>query len=410
MTATVPVLKLLIGCIPIYSAIVWTAMTGMSVYDSNTEKERTIKRIAMFFYIFTIGVWVLTMTYTYLPAYSLYMHIPGYFCLLAVPVQLYRFICVISETPRKKPFSMWHYAIPVGFPAILAIWSLFVPVDVQLFLLEGRALPVADYRAYSWFFLLKPSMRLLFTLVYTVLCVIRLSRYYKEINDGRTDIRQPARWITTLMLFALSILLITVVSFFCPREQFVKMTHTAFLIIFLAGEHLIIGYNVIRRNFLLYVPGKVDPRATYAREVDFAASSAANNTNNGAKDSKNRRPAVKLTKNRFERYMYEQKPWKSPRFRITDITGPLCANRTSISGFINSTYGMNFNRYINRLRIAEVERLKKNRENSGKSDTTLALQAGFASKRNYTRALETEQANCTRNNDRTGTKNNKRDE
>lgn len=102
---------------------------------------------------------------------------------------------------------------------------------------------------------------------------------------------------------------------------------------------------------------------------------------------------VPLTGKRFEEYFREHKPYLNPELKITDLIDPLKANRTVISNFVNKTYGVNFNRYINRLRVKELERLKNLPKNKGMEIPQLLSKAGFSSMRNYTRALAAEQDN-----------------
>ena len=65
-------------------------------------------------------------------------------------------------------------------------------------------------------------------------------------------------------------------------------------------------------------------------------------------------------------------------------------NRTALSAFINRTYGVNFNRYLNRLRLKELARLRSQPENQGKSISSLIDKVGFKDFRNYSRAVAAE--------------------
>ena len=60
-------------------------------------------------------------------------------------------------------------------------------------------------------------------------------------------------------------------------------------------------------------------------------------------------------------------------------------NRTYLSGFINREYGYSFNGYINRLRLAELERLMRLPRNQGKSVNKLYSKAGFPNYQMYMR-------------------------
>ena len=56
---------------------------------------------------------------------------------------------------------------------------------------------------------------------------------------------------------------------------------------------------------------------------------------------------------------------------MTDLVEDLDVNRTVLSAFINQTYSMNFNRYLNRFRLRELDRLRSHPANQGKSVSSL---------------------------------------
>jgi AraC-like DNA-binding protein len=95
---------------------------------------------------------------------------------------------------------------------------------------------------------------------------------------------------------------------------------------------------------------------------------------------------------RLEAYMCNEKPYLNSRLRITDIIRKLNTNRTSLSLLINRTYGMNFSRFINRYRLAEMEELNNDPANAGVSQSELAVWAGFSDRRGYVRAKQREAA------------------
>ena len=75
---------------------------------------------------------------------------------------------------------------------------------------------------------------------------------------------------------------------------------------------------------------------------------------------------------------------------MTDLVEDLDVNRTVLSAFINQTYGMNFNRYLNRFRLRELDRLRLRPANQGKSVSSLIGQVGFKDFRTYSRAVAAE--------------------
>jgi AraC-like DNA-binding protein len=101
-----------------------------------------------------------------------------------------------------------------------------------------------------------------------------------------------------------------------------------------------------------------------------------------------------LSRERVDRYIETKKPWLNPAFRLSDMAEDLYSNRAYVSAFINSEYGMNFNRFVNNFRLAEVERLREeaSRRRQRVSMLQLILNAGFSSYRSYLRAKDSTSA------------------
>lgn len=391
MNGAPEILTLLGACVPFFSALIWMLMVGLSVRDSRNRLERQIKTIVLWLYVLVVLDWTFMLLYTYAPQLSIYFHLVGYLAFMLVPVQLYRYICELSETDKFRPFSLWHYALPLLIVSVLGVWSFFVPWGIQVGLLESRGQISLGYPAYSRLFLFKPQMKVIYTVVYTGFSLVRLWRYYGTIGKQIDKKRKPAHWITGLMSFVVMMLLVTIISILLPREEVLISRLVLAMAVLHIGEYFIIGYNVIRRNFLLYIPsaGKRLDRTESSRRKRIKADRAEQPAME-IEIEQSSHTGVKLTKKRFENYIDSRKLWLDPNIRMTDLVEPLETSRTSLSNFINKTYGVNFNRYINRLRLAELERLLALPSNTGKTPDDLLYKAGFASKRNYTRTLEAE--------------------
>ena len=92
---------------------------------------------------------------------------------------------------------------------------------------------------------------------------------------------------------------------------------------------------------------------------------------------------IEVDKAEFESYFRKYKPFLNPHLTIADLLEPLQCNRTYLSNFVNRTYGMNFNNYLNSCRLNEIDRLLVAPGNRNKTPASLYTQAGFTSYRNY---------------------------
>ncbi len=66
-------------------------------------------------------------------------------------------------------------------------------------------------------------------------------------------------------------------------------------------------------------------------------------------------------------------------------------SRSEMSAFINSTFGINFKRFVNRWRLREYERLMSLPANRRKDPCKVLTMAGFTDSRHYRRVTENEQ-------------------
>ena len=58
-------------------------------------------------------------------------------------------------------------------------------------------------------------------------------------------------------------------------------------------------------------------------------------------------------------WMEKEKPYRNPDFRLLDLQQILPMNRTYLSQFIHNEYGCTFYQFVNRYRIEESMRLKR---------------------------------------------------
>lgn len=79
-----------------------------------------------------------------------------------------------------------------------------------------------------------------------------------------------------------------------------------------------------------------------------------------------------IIKDRLEEWV-ESKGFLSSRFTIIELCKIIGINRTYLSNYINSTYGSNFNLWINHLRIEEAKLLMGQTPKRSLSDSQIWL-------------------------------------
>ncbi|MDL2299638.1 helix-turn-helix domain-containing protein [Bacteroides sp. OttesenSCG-928-E20] len=209
-------------------------------------------------------------------------------------------------------------------------------------------------------------------------------------------------WVVALVAIVFSILLFAAFMLLVPRSRLTSTIAFGGLIMLSCCQHLVLGYNTICRNFLIYMvkEEREDTRRPVMEETEQpeAKKREYKRTSEVTLSAQGKLVSVPITKKNFETYMREHKPYLNPKIKITDLIEPLKANRTAISNFVNTTYGINFNRYINQLRLKETNRLLKIPSNANVKLSKLVTMAGFTDMRHYHRALEMEQTEKTDDN------------
>lgn len=412
--------------IPVFSAITCLALVALSLRDCLSEEERSLKKILLVYLSLSALGWYMTFCYEFHPELFTRLNI---LCLLShvLPsIFFYRIVRYLTRLGTPERFSLLHYVLPGVLAAVLLLWSLIVPMDVQIQIVKGKALFLPQgYEAYAHFFTSKPLLRVIFGLAYYLLTIAVLIHYYKKSNGKRSLVRRTAGWVIFLVGISIASLLSSLLPTFMPRATILHSLWTFLAACAIAFQHVLLSYHIIRRKYRLYTmpestagqarltpvevitetitnAAETPESVTDAVETPETATNVAEAPETASEpDSKplRRHHSGKLTRTRFEAYFRDKKPWLNPACKITDLVDVFDVNRTTLSAFINRTYGMNFCRYINRWRIREFERIRSMPSNRGKSARSLVEKAGFDNYRTYLRAMAAERETETKSPD-----------
>lgn len=363
--------------IPFLSALACGILVALSLQDCLKQDERKLKRIVLLYLILSGMGWFVTFAYEFVPVLFVCLHVVCLVTYILPSLFFYRIIRYLTRLGQAEEFPRWHYLLPGVLTAAMLIWSLFVPFGVQLEIVTGKAevLP-AGYEAYARFFITKPLWRVVFGLVYYFLALWVLLKYYHKAAGNKTRVRKPARWVLFLVGLSLASLFSSVLPTFMPRSEILYSVWTLLVASGIATQHILLSYHIMRRDYYPYViPQKRFHTSARRHEVKYFTR---------------RKYTGKLNRSIFEKFIFSQKPYLNPDYKITDLIEDLDVNRTAISSFINQTYHMNFNRYLNCLRLKELDKLRSQPGNEKKSLTSLTRKVGFKGYRNYLRAVAAE--------------------
>lgn len=403
--------------IPVFSAITCGALVTLSLRDCLSEEERSLKKILLVYLSLSAMGWYMTFCYEFHPGLFTWLNVLCLLSFVLPSIFFYRIVRYLTRLGKPERFSLLHYLLPGLLAAVLLLWSLFVPMDVQIQIVTGKALFIPEgYESYTRLFTSKPLLRVLFGLAYYLLTIAVLVQYYKKTNGKRSPTRRTAGWVIFLVGISIASLLSSLLPTFMPRATILHSLWTILAASAIAFQHVLLSYHIIRRKYRLYTMPESTAGQGVLTAVEFITETVMNTigtpefptdaaeTPDSAPepDSKpsRRHHSGKLTRTRFEAYFRDKKPWLNPACKITDLVDVFDVNRSTLSAFVNRTYGMNFSRYMNRWRIRELDRIRSMPSNRGKSARSLVEKAGFDNYRTYLRAMAAEREAETKSPDK----------
>lgn len=355
--------------VPVFSAIICSALVAFSLQDCQSYQEKKLKCIALAYLLISGTGWFVTFCYEINPVWFVYLNVVCLLSYVFPSIFFYRIIRMLTRIGSPEHFPLWHYVLPLSLGTALLTWSLFVPFDAQLQIVTSKAeiLP-QEYEIFARFFTTKPLWRVIFGLMYYLFTILLLIHYYKRANVKEAQVQQPARWVIFLIGISIASLFSSLLPTFMPRSKILHSVWTLIVSLSIALQHILLSYHIIRRNYTLFIV--LDRR-------------------NPSRTTKKYHKG-ELNRSRFEGYFCKHSPYLDPDYKITDLSEALNVSRTSLSFFINQEYHVTFTRYLNQWRLKKMNYLRLQPQNQGKSMSTLAKQAGFKDYRHYVRAIKIE--------------------
>lgn len=362
------------------SAPAISALVAMMVifYDVFAEgrNHRRLKIKLMLYYGCTIISSISIFLYFFYPGAFLWINSLYMFSLMAMPMFLYAFIFKITKTGIDERFSKAHYIAPILLAISLLIISILTPANEQLLTVKGNGSYNGGSRLFFYASNGKLILRLAFSATYITLIFKRLPRYRAYIHSySSNESKSSLRWVPIYLIFMLGTFPLPFLAQFIARDALIGSGFAFIQAALLVTQHSFLAYHVVKGNYIL------QEKAPNVEIPPAPAGDKEKKTNTPLKKSK-------LTRSQFEKYLQTTRPYLKADLKITDLVSDLQINRTYISAFINSEYGMNFSNYINLLRLKEFNRLREHPSTKDKSTAELSEMAGFGSCRNYYRAQD----------------------
>lgn len=350
---------------PAFSAFVCLSLLLLRYKDRDEHTRIRLLKLLILYYILFFANSLFTIFFMYMKNIYIYTGTFAFLTLLLSEVIFYKIIFIVTSVTTDEKFSRKHYIIPVVLSAVHGIWSLFVPFNIQYQIVASNILDIPDYKWFLLFFASKFWIFIIYSIIYAVLSIIRIHKYRKSIIDYSADEeRSSLRWLYTLLAITFFLMPFYFISPFISEDNVLHRLLPAISNFMLIFQNVILCYNMFIDNYVIMLPEGLEKKESKS----------------GGKNNEQEKPAIaeKVDKKRFEEYIKKNKPYLNPKLKITDLTLELNTNRTYLSAFINTNYGMNFSSFINQCRMQEMDMLSKDPAYSSYKEIEIAYIAGFS--------------------------------
>lgn len=363
---TMVYMQLLSFSTPMFSALVCSALCFMYYKQTDDELQKKISRLLGTALVIASVCWLCAVLY--ISDYKLFIYFNTVFFLVLMfdQVLLYRFVFGITSAGNRRKFRKAHYAIPIIFCIIVGICTSTIPYKLRYELVMNRGFMIHDYPITSLLFSSFCVIFCIYNITYSILALRRANEYRREVINYSADTQKASvGWIYLFISLTLLCIPIPLATVFIHKKMVITSPLLIIGAILPLIRYVIICYNLLSGNYVIIESSGNDTEEQLAKESV-------------------------ISRQKFEKYIKDKKPYLDSKLKITDMCSALGTNRTYLSAFINREYGMNFSRYINRLRLKELDYMRINPTYAGLNAMELIQQAGFSSYRSYVRTKKME--------------------
>ena len=237
---------------------------------------------------------------------------------------------VVSEIqPKSKMISFWKYHIAFWFTSAIALHIIYPfrtdPIFYKAYILKAINM--------QW-------------LVYTIISGLCLVKYMRTVKPG-----SKTRWFSLLIG---SVIVMWLIYFFISFNYFV------------IGS---IVFSVIFYSFFLYF--------LFKKKRRFEIFEMGEKYGGKKIDQTRTAPLIDQLKS----IMKEQKPYKNPKLKLTDLAHELGVSTHQFSQLLNDNLEKSFSNFINEYRIEEAKQII--RSNTNYTLDAIGHESGFNSKSSF---------------------------
>ena len=377
--------------LPAYVAMMCGLYLSRMLYLKENPFRRLPFIMTIVMYFVSMLVWFSRILYYVLPEVYVTLHSFLFMTCLLIYILSYRFVFEITKVSPSEKFSFFHFLTPLSGFIVMQVWSFFVPREVQLSLVSSDGVAVDGFKWFSLFFSSEIPLLLCLNVIYSALGLRRIANYRKVIvNYSADEYRGSLNWLYQFIIAKFAFFVGLGAIYAVSRTLTVNIWLLATPSMIAVFKYIILVHNILLENFVVISTDQTD-FDDLSPFPEFSDDDSVAIEGNELLQSINEKSALAIRN--LEEYIRKTKPFLNPRFKITDMTRALNTNRTSLSSLINRVYGVNFSRFINRLRLKELAQIKSSPANKNLSEEELVMKAGFSDFRGYLRVKYREELN-----------------
>lgn len=366
--------KLIALLSPMYVTMFW----GISFLLQKKSNNKAIQVLGLF--MFTAFLLYFSHLLYFMEQYELYSFFESVYilALLSLYPFFYFYVKSLSYIRTESKLYMKHFMPALILSTIALVLNFFLSPSerisyVKELLIERNLKHFTLQSVEGMKALIFLISRLIFighTIFYLFLGIRLADRHNERIIQFYSNIeKRSMSWIKSLSIFYLFASVLAIIFSLVGRSFFAQnsimliipsiiFTSMYFILGFNGSQHVSVAEDLVETN-----PGYVE-----FEEIDDSHG------------KKLRKDLLKL----FE----QDKIYMHPDLRITTLAEVLLTNRTYISRLINDDFGMNFNEFVNKYRVAEAERLLDCKDNHHFTLEYIAEKSGFGNTNSFTRSFK----------------------
>lgn len=339
-----------------------------------------------------LGLFILSVSLLSL-AFPVYARLPQLFGLFDWPLASVGtfFYCYVRSLTGlgNSRWQVWHF-LPLGLLVCALVYgrSRLSGIDMLGLLLgESRSL----------FSMLLLGFQVL-AAGYALAALYRLSQYRQRLRERYSSIeRRELSWLSWLCMSFIALLILWFPANLVGGFWGLLLILGRLITLYFVGWFGLRQTAVFMSPIGADEPGKVNLSSATADDKAFITppfdlASPADKPSSGDTDSQEAdkyarsgmtEAVSRLIGQRLERWVAHERGYLDPDIKLTGLAECIGTSPQLLSQYLNDVLGLSFFDYINGLRVAEVQKMMRDRSNETRTLLDLAFAAGFTSKSTF---------------------------